>query len=474
MAQVTPTSPPILHGRYRIEERLGAGRLATVYRAYDERLQRKVLVHMFRKELLGQEPLRQRFIQESHNSARRSHQSLLEVFDSGEVAGRPYMVTEYVAGRTLRELGALSPEEALLYFRQVVGAVAACEAAGVPHPPISSNNIILVEDGHVELLESWLTTPAQIALDNASYRAPERTEGAQAGPASTVYALGMLLFEMLGGRRVIDGDDPRAVAQAHLNARIPTLDALRPSLYLPSLDQLLRRATARRPDQRPPSAAALGQELDALRRDITGDTRRLAAPPVQSPTLRQRINRTAGDLMTPRPAVQRAPARSPAAPDAAQVAPARRQASPQPDRGRAILGMVIVISLLLVVACGAYYGVSVLIDRVANIELPRPTLDLPALPDLPDLGLNLPEWLTGIVSGNGQVLVVSGVPDEGLNLRDQPGLNTQVIGLLPNGTRVRLIGGPRTVDNVPWVMVHVRLNDQDLEGWVSGNFVKAE
>src|SRR5919204_5950232 len=132
MAQVTPTSLPILHGRYRIEEQLGAGRLAVVYRAYDERLQRMVLVHMLRKELVDQEPLRQRFIQEAHDGARRSHQSLLEVFDSGEVAGRPYMVTEYVAGRTLRELGALSLEEALLYFRQVVGAVATCQAAGVP------------------------------------------------------------------------------------------------------------------------------------------------------------------------------------------------------------------------------------------------------------------------------------------------------------------------------------------------------
>ena len=138
MTQTTPTSNPILHGRYRIEEQLGIGRLAVVYRAYDARLQRRVLVHLLRKELADQEPLRQRFIHEAYDSARRSHPSLLEVFDSGEVGGRPYMVTEYVAGRALRELGALSLEQALLYFRQVVGAVAVCQLAGVPHPPISS------------------------------------------------------------------------------------------------------------------------------------------------------------------------------------------------------------------------------------------------------------------------------------------------------------------------------------------------
>src|SRR5215207_11148768 len=103
MTRATPVTIPLLHGRYRIEEQLGAGRLAVVYRAYDERLQRRVLVHLLRKELLAQEPLRQRFIREAHDGARRSYPSLLEVFDSGEIAGRPYMVTEYVAGRTLRD-----------------------------------------------------------------------------------------------------------------------------------------------------------------------------------------------------------------------------------------------------------------------------------------------------------------------------------------------------------------------------------
>src|SRR5581483_1899309 len=128
-----PPSIPLLHGRYRIEEQLGTGRLAAVYRAYDERLQRKVLVHLLRKDLMGQDALRERFIQEAHISARRSHQSLLEVFDSGDVADR-----------TLREIGPMSLEEALLYFRQLVGAVATCQAAGVPLPPISSNNVVLV------------------------------------------------------------------------------------------------------------------------------------------------------------------------------------------------------------------------------------------------------------------------------------------------------------------------------------------
>jgi hypothetical protein len=466
MTQPTPVSIPLLHGRYRIEEQLGAGRLAVVYRAHDQRLQRQVLVHILRKELLGQETLRQRFIQEAHSNARRSHQSLLEVFDSGEIAGRPYMITEYVAGRTLRELGALSLEEALLYFRQLVGAVAAAQAAGVPHPPITANNVILVEDGHVELLENWRTPAADAALDAACYRAPERTAGGPASPAAAVYALGLLLIEMLSGRRVVRGDDPQAVAQAHLSAQIPALSEIRPLLYSPALDDLIQRATARDPAQRLANAAALGQALDVLRRDLSSDTRRLTRPPAQRPGLRERINRSTGRMAAPREQERPDPGARP--PTAAE--PDRRAYAGQ-SRRRSITGMVILLTMLIIFAWLGYYGISLALDKLANIELPRPALDLPALPDL---GIEWPSWLTGIVGGSGQVLVVTGVPDEGLNVRAAPGLDKQVIALLPNTTRVRVLDGPKVVDAVPWMHIRATLDGRDVEGWASANFLKPE
>ena len=459
---MTPVSIPLLHGRYRIEEQLGAGRLAVVYRAYDQRLQRQVLVHMLRKELLGQEALRQRFIQESHSNARRSHQSLLEIFDSGEIAGRPYMITEYVAGRTLRELGALSLDEALLYFRQLVGAVAVAQAAGGPHPPITSTNVFLVEDGHVELLDNWRTPAADAALESACYRAPERTAGGPASTAAAVYALGLLLIEMLSGRRVVRGDDARAVAQAHLSIQIPTLAQIRPLLYSPTLDALIQRATAHDPAQRLADAAALGQALDALRRDLSSDTRRLAHPPAQRPGLRERINRSTGRMVAARAPAQR--------PDPNARAEPRRAYADQ-SRRRSIAGIVILLTMLIVFAGVGYYGISLALDKLTNIELPRPALDLPALPDL---GIEWPSWLTGVVGGSGQVLVVTGVPDEGLNLRAAPGLNGQVIVLLPNTTRVRVLEGPKVVDAVPWMHVRATIDGRDVEGWASVNFLKPE
>jgi hypothetical protein len=470
-----PPSIPLLHGRYRIEEQLGTGRLAAVYRAYDERLQRKVLVHLLRKDLMGQDALRERFIQEAHISARRSHQSLLEVFDSGDVAGRPYMITEYVAGRTLREIGAMSLEEALLYFRQLVGAVATCQAAGVPHPPISSNNVVLVADGHVELLENWQTPPAELARDAASYRAPERSAGGPASSASTVYALGLLLIEMLSGKRVIGGDDPRAIAQQHLTAQIPALSEIRPLLYAPSLDQILRRATARRPEDRYPDAAALGQALDDLRRDANVDTQRLAAPPVQPVRMRDRISRSTGPLLAPKaipappPIDEGEDYYAPPAHVSARSAPMR----PSTAR-RSLFGIMIMLIMLVVFACGAYYGISVAIDRLANIQLPRP--ELPDLGvQLPDLGIELPNWLTGIVSGGGQVWIVNIDGPEGLNLRREPGTNAEIITYLPPGTHVRQIGGPQNANNVEWLKVRAQTgNGEVVEGWVSKLFLKPE
>ncbi|GAB4210159.1 MAG: serine/threonine protein kinase [Roseiflexaceae bacterium] len=476
MSQATPAIPTI-QGRYRIEAKLGIGRLAVVYRAYDERLQRQVLVHLLRNELLGQEPLRRRFVEEAHASARRSHQSLLEVYDSGEVAGRPFMITEYVHGRTIRELGALTPEDALLYFRQVVGAVAVCQAAGVPHPPISSNNLVVVADGHVELLESWQTPAAEVAADLAAYRAPERTAGQPMTHASVVYALGLLLYEMLTGKRAVSGSDARDMAQAHLTLSLPPLSDALPGLYTPLLEQLVRQTTARDPSQRPPDAAALSLRLDEVWRTINSETHRLPAPPVSRPKLRERLNRTAGAIIPRRRPVAAPPRDEPdeeppdaySRPDApsrrAERVADQREALHQSSRRHAMTGLAILLSMVLTFCIGGYALASSAPETLGRLRLPQFQFGLP------ELNINWPGWLTGVATGSGEVWVVT---VEGLNLREQPGLNSRVLANLPNNAQVRKLEGPQVVDNVPWLRVRARIGDRDVEGWASQNFLRSQ
>jgi hypothetical protein len=464
MAALTPATLPPLQGRYRIETRLGTSRLAVVYRAHDDRLQRPVLVHLLRRELADQPALVQRFRQEAQYSAARTHRSLLDVYDTGELAGRPFLITEYVAGRSLRELGALSLEDALLYFRQVVGAVAVCQASGVPHPPISSANVMLVDDGHVELLESWQANPEDAGRDLACYRPPERASGAPLASTGAVYSLGLLLIEMITGRRLVDGNDPRSVAQAHLSLVVPSIAELKPSMYTPALDKLIQHATARDPQRRLPDAAALAQALDLVWQQMAGDTVRI--PVAQAPSVREQVRRSTGRLLRPVAPYAPLPRAMRAAVDAADTAES------VPIRGlengsRALVGLVIMGALFLMVICAGYQFGSLALEQLAGLRLPRFQLNVGPFDRM------LPEWLTGAVEGSGELLVVTIRDTEGLNMREDPGLNSPVITLLPNGAQVRRLDGPRLVDGVPWLQVRARINGREVTGWVSANYVKS-
>ncbi|NJK78469.1 MAG: protein kinase [Chloroflexaceae bacterium] len=160
----TSSTPPLLFNRYRLLEKLGDGRLASVYHATDERLQRSVLLHVLRKDLSENENMRQRFVNEISANAQLSHSALLEVFDSGEVQDRPFMVTEYINGRPLYQQGPIAPEHVAGYIRQVASAVAVCQLRGLQHPPISSRNVFLVSDDRIEFSKAGSPHPPRYRL----------------------------------------------------------------------------------------------------------------------------------------------------------------------------------------------------------------------------------------------------------------------------------------------------------------------
>lgn len=471
-ASTTPT--PLLFGRYRVKEQIGTGRLSTVYHAEDERLQRDVMLHVLRKELVGNEQMRERFVNETNASAQRSHPALLQVFDSGEVGGRPYMVTEYVTGRSLNTVGVLSLEHALLYTRQVTGAIAACQSQGLPYPPVSSSNILLIGEGQVKLVENWLLSPEEVAFDLAHYRAPEITEGSQPQRASVVYALGLLLYELITGTRPIEGQDAATVAQAHKTARISQLFQVRPLLYLPTLERLLARATNRFPEQRFPNAIVFGEEIDALWRNLSNDTQRLSATPA-APRMRS-IGTTTPEPIAATGETIRTTAEYIAHPAHPAPPPATAHEPHKPKRRHAwihnTLGWSVTLLLILVVVLGSYSIASFAVSQLFAIELPQPRLA--------DLGLEWPAWLGDF--GRRETFIVN--INAGLNMRDEPGLSTNVIAVIRNGARVEKLEDAQLKDNVEWVRVRAEktdavsvqgeINENYIEGWMSLLYLKPE
>ncbi|PDW04907.1 hypothetical protein CJ255_01300 [Candidatus Viridilinea mediisalina] len=454
----TPSAPPLLFGRYRVATQLGATRWAVVYAAADERLQRRVLLHLLRKELLGQAHPHERFLNEIAQMARRSHPALLEIFDSGEVGGRPFMVTEYCTGRPLHGLGLLTVEQALLYLRQLSGALTVCQAQadanmpqGLYHPPISSSNVLLVDEGQVRLVDNWLLPLDELQRDQAHYRAPELTEGQPANRSSSVYALGLLLYELLTGERPMRGHDARSIALAHLQTTPSMLRQVQPNLYLPSLEALLTRATARRPHERFPDAQSFGLALDSLWRELGAATRPLArnqinalpaattpAPAATSKAPTARLNIPPVAAPPPRPSSKR---RAP------NAAPWRRQRMMS-----SLIAWLLMTSMLFAVVGATYFaviGVTGITERPANPLV----------------------WISSLFSRE-EIYVVNIA--EGLNLRRVPQAHdaSNIIAVIPNGATVRKLDGPRIEDNIPWLRVRVEVDGRPVEGWMSLNYLQ--
>lgn len=464
-APSSDTSTVLLLGRYRILERLGEARLATVYRAVDERLRRRVLVYILRKDLVGNEQIQQRFSVEANAIAQASNRTLLEVFDSGVINDRPYMITEEVVGQPLRAMLPLSVEHALTYTYQIALAISACKARNLPHPPVSSNNLVSIEDERVKLLDGWFIPPDTGPLDLAYYRAPERAAGQPPGPSSDVYALGMLLYELLSGQRLASGSDPWAVSQSHLTLHVPTLTEVRPSLHLPALDQLLAHALERDPARRCPDVETFAQALNTIIRELATETQRLPSMPPVPVAAQPATDQARAAPASPvfKPAVP-----LPASELPAPIAPAENRLPLHPlshtelrrkFAQQSALGWIVLLLLLVIVAGTSYFGASYLMDRFFAIELPRPTL--------PDLDIQLPGWLPGV--DRSEVRVVTAAD---LNVRNQPGLNTEVIATLPSGTRVRVLEGPVIADNIPWLHVRTNYAGRSIEGWASENFLR--
>lgn len=268
----------VLDGRYRIEERVARGGMAMVYRATDLRLDRTVAIKAMHASLAGDPAFLERFAREARSAARLSHPNVVAVFDSGDDDGTLFLVMEFVPGRTLRDLirkeAPIGPVRALDLIEPVLRALSAAHQAQLIHRDVKPENVLLSENGDAKVVDFGLaravnsetqhTATAGVLIGTVSYLSPELVVDGHADARADVYAAGVVLYELLTGKKPHTADSPIQVAYKHVHEDVPAPSALVPALP-DYVDALVARATARDKELRPADARVLLQQVRRVR-----------------------------------------------------------------------------------------------------------------------------------------------------------------------------------------------------------------
>jgi serine/threonine protein kinase len=337
----------VLNDRYRLLATLAAGGMATVYKGQDMLLNRLVAIKLLRDRYAGDPQFVQRFRQEAQAAANLNHPNIVTVYDVGRdvVAGRErhYLVMELVDGQDLKQVirgraatgHPFSIEEAVDAARQVCEAVGYAHRRGLVHCDLKPQNVVLTTNGRAKVTDfgiaraytSMLNTGerAEVVWGSPQYYAPEQAAGAAPTPASDVYSIGVMLYEMLAGRLPFEASEPLQLAHMHLTMPPPPLHALNPNVTL-QLEGIVMRALAKDPAQRYRDADQFARALSAYA--LQGEEHTLvnmpaATPPPNAPVI-------------PRPAPQPARVTPPAS--ASNVVPGQEAAITPPRQAAVIQG----------------------------------------------------------------------------------------------------------------------------------------
>ena len=263
-----------LDGRYHVLDRIAAGGMGEVYRAHDAVLERPVAIKVLHRSLAGDAGFVERFRREARAAASLNHQNIVAVHDWGSVDGIYYMVMEYVAGRSVRELlnehGVLAPAQAADVLEQTLAALEHAHRQGIVHRDVKPENLMVTRDGVVKVADFGLAraladaqiTEAGTVTGTVQYLAPEQLQGEPADPRTDLYALGVVAFELLTGRLPFTGETPMAIAYKHIHERVPAPSSFNPAVPT-SLDGWVASVTEKQRELRPESAAEARRDLTA-------------------------------------------------------------------------------------------------------------------------------------------------------------------------------------------------------------------
>nr|WP_205864671.1 Stk1 family PASTA domain-containing Ser/Thr kinase [Planctomonas sp. JC2975] len=268
----------LVDGRYQVRSRIARGGMATVYLATDLRLERRVAIKVMHGHLADDAQFKNRFVQEARSAARLAHPNVVSVFDQGQDADMAYLVMEYLPGITLRDLlrdyGKLTPEQTIDITDAVLSGLAAAHRAGIVHRDLKPENVLLADDGRIKIGDFGLaravtnsTGTGQALLGTIAYLSPELVTRGVADARSDIYALGIMMFEMLTGEQPFKGEQPMQIAYQHANDAVPAPSTLSPDIP-EELDELVLWATAKDPADRPADAGVMLDRLLQAEREL--------------------------------------------------------------------------------------------------------------------------------------------------------------------------------------------------------------
>jgi serine/threonine-protein kinase len=254
----------MLGGRYRLEERIASGGMGDVWRCVDDVLGRTVAVKVLLPSLLEEQGFTERFRAEARTMATINHPGVVDIYDYGsDPAVGAYLVMEYVEGdalsRTLARVGRLTPARTMALVAQAADALHAAHERGVVHRDVKPGNLLVRPNGTLVLTDFGIArsagaaqlTAAGSVLGTATYISPEQAMGEQATALSDIYALGVVAYQCLAGRRPFEGDNPLEIAMRHVREAPPPL----PPDIPPQVRAIVERAMAKDPAARWPNAA---------------------------------------------------------------------------------------------------------------------------------------------------------------------------------------------------------------------------
>jgi serine/threonine protein kinase/Tol biopolymer transport system component len=296
-----PVSAGTRLGPYEVLAPIGAGGMGEVYRARDSRLGREVALKILPAAFASDPDRVRRFEQEGRAAAALNHPNIVVIYDAGSEGGVFYVATELLEGETLRERlagHALPVRKAIDYAVQTARGLAAAHAKGITHRDLKPENLFLTKDGLVKILDFGLakqsgmkpvgTHPTELAtqpietnpgmvLGTAGYMSPEQVRGQVADARSDLFSLGVVLYEMVSGKRAFSGDSSVEVMNAILKQEPPDLDAALP----PVLDRMIRRCLEKKPEERFESARDLAFALESISGTTSSGTQRIPEKPTR-------------------------------------------------------------------------------------------------------------------------------------------------------------------------------------------------